>query len=284
MAQAVANIRKINVADITFSEPIKNKKTNAVSVQLLYKGQKVPFRLPKIGFPGGALVRSGENGTTYTLIASLTGCDTYGKERATDGSDTAIVYNFMKDMREKVVQYGLDNSGKLFGKKRSAESLQDSFKELVSISVDKTDDGYVPNGKYPPSIRLKIPVWEGKVNMEVIDAENNALTPTVDNLGELFPKGCSASVVITGSIYVAGQSFGVTWKVTDAKVYTQRRARAVDKFRDEEDDVEEKPTAVEEVKKPVEEEEEESETEEEVPVPAPAPAEAPKGGRRRVKA
>lgn len=291
MAQAVANIRKINVSDITFSEPIKNKKTNAVSVQVLYKGQKVQFRLPKIDFPGGALVRSSDNGTTYTLIGSLKGCDPYGRDVATDSSDAAVVYNFLRSLKDQVLKYAFENSGKLFGKKRSMESLVETFKDIISISVDKTDEGYVPNGKYPPSVRIKIPVWDGNVNMEVIDTDNNHMHPTVDNLAILFPKSCSAATVITPSIYVAGLSFGVTLKVTDAQVFTQRRMTAADKFRNDEDDeeaVESKPDtgAFGEIKNYSEEEQQEETHEESAPasVPEPPQGEAPKTGRRRVKA
>lgn len=293
MAQAVANIRKIKVSDITFSDPIKNKKTNAVSVNLLWNGQKVQFRLPKIGFPGGVLVRSQDSGaTTYTVIASLTGCDPYGKERSSSDDDVAYLYNFMSDLQERVLNLAFDNSARLFGKKRSLESLRETFKQMISVSVDKTPDGeWVPNGKYPPSIRFKIPVWEGKVNMQVIDSESNPLAVDIDSLAQIFPKNSSAKVIAVPSIYVAGLSFGVTWKITDAQVFHQRRLTAVDKFRDDEDDEEEAPAVPRpQVFAETEEEESAGATTEETPAPAPvpapepAPAPAAAGGRRRVKA
>lgn len=295
MAFAVANIRKIKSSDITFSDPIKNKKTNAVSVNMLYNGQKVQFRLPKIGFPGGVLVRTQDSGqTTYTLIASLPSCDPYANERAPGDSDPEVVYNFMRDVEEKVIHAALENSARWFGKKRSLESLQETFKRCVSASVSKDEDGvWVPNGKYPPSVRFKVPVWEGKVNMSVIDAESNPQDVTLDTLASLFPKSSSAKAVVVGSIYVAGLSFGVTWKITDAQVFHQRRMTAADKFRDDDDDVEvpaPAPALPAFVSPTDEEYGEETVTEETpavAPVPAPAapaPAPAAAGGRRRVKA
>lgn len=298
MAFAVANIRKIKTSDITFSDPIKNKKTNAVSVNLLYNGQKVQFRLPKIGFPGGVLVRTQDSGqTTYTLIASLTGCDPYANERATSDSDPEVVYNFMRDVEEKVVQAAFDNSTRWFGKKRSMESLQETFKRCVTASVSKDDDGaWVPNGKYPPSVRFKVPVWEGKVNMSVIDSESTPLDVNLDTLATLFPKSSSAKAVVVGSIYVAGLSFGITWKITDAQVFHQRRMTAADKFRDDEDDEERAPIAPAPAAVFADDDEDDDAKEsapaleEEVKAPAPAPADAPQkaagGGapRRRAKA
>lgn len=297
MAFAVANIRKIKTSDITFSDPIKNKKTNAVSVNLLYNGQKVQFRLPKIGFPGGVLVRTQDSGqTTYTLIASLTGCDPYANERATSDSDPEVVYNFMRDVEEKVVQAAFDNSTRWFGKKRSMESLQETFKRCVTASVSKDDDGaWVPNGKYPPSVRFKVPVWEGKVNMSVIDSESTPLDVNLDTLATMFPKSSSAKAVVVGSIYVAGLSFGITWKITDAQVFHQRRMTAADKFRDDEDDEERAPIAPAPAAVFADDDEDDDKEpapalEEEVKAPAPAPADAPQkaagGGapRRRAKA
>jgi len=193
------------------------------------------------------------------------------------------------------VQAAFDNSARWFGKKRSLDSLQETFKRCVTASVSKDDEGaWVPNGKYPPSVRFKVPVWEGKVNMSVIDSESNPLDVNLDTLATMFPKSSSAKAVVVGSIYVAGLSFGITWKITDAQVFHQRRMTAADKFRDDEDDEEcvaptPAPAAVF-----ADDDDEDAEVKdsapapEEVKAPAPAPAEAPqKAGaprRRQVKA
>lgn len=278
-ASAVVNIRKIKATEINFAEP-KKSKSGATNIALRYNGQNVQFRLPSLSFPGGALIRSTEmGGTTYTLIASLKGCDPYGKERATADDDISYLYNFMNDFQEHLIKYALENSVRIFGKKRSEDSLRETFKQTLSVSVDKTPDGeYVPNGKYPPSIRFKLPVWEGRLNMEVIDSENMPVEVTLDNLTSVFPKNVTAKTVVSGSIYVAGLSFGVTWKITDAQVSVQKRRTIFDKFRDDDEDAEE-----EETLPPKAETHEENPPEEEAapaPEPAPAPAPAPTKSRR----
>jgi len=193
------------------------------------------LRLPRLGFPGGVLVRDDEKtGTTsYTLIASLKGCDSYGKERASDSDDVGKFYNLLQDLKERIIQAAVENSVKWFGKKRSEEVIRESFKDLMRLSVDKIDGEYVPNGKYPPSVTLKIPVYDGRVNMDIIDPRGNPVYTSPTSLQGTFPKASEANLVTTASIYVmAGGGFGVTWRVSHAQVFPQSRVTALSIFSD----------------------------------------------------
>jgi hypothetical protein len=289
---SVVNIRKISPADLTFSEPIKNKKTNAVTINLLYAGQKVQFRLPKLAFPAGVLIKSQESGqTTYTLSASLNGCDVYAKERATGTDDNSYLYNFMQDFQEVLLKYFIENSVRMFGRKRTEDSLRETMKNTVTAAVKKNAEGeWVQTGEYPPSIRFKVPVWDGEVNTEVIDSNDNPVTVSLDTLPSVFPKAMSASVVVTGAVYIAGLSFGMTWKITDAKVEVQKKRTIFDKFRDEEPAAPPTEAAVPVV--PPQDDEEGPLSEDEtaaapvvpVPAPAPEPEQKPAKSRRAQKA
>ena len=126
---------------------------------------------------------------------------------------------------------------------------------------------------------MKVPVYDNKVSAEVVDSARNPVyvTPeTLETKDTPFPKGVEANLVISGSIYViAGQGFGVTWRLTDAQVFPQRRMGAAAIFADEEDDA---PTAEvpeseapAESQAPVPEESERSATPVEQPVQSAAP-------------
>jgi len=93
-------------------------------------------------------------------------------------------YNFLREFQEAVIQAAVTNSASWFGKKRGEESIRDSFNKFLSVSVDKTNDGWVPNGKYPPSLRFKLPVYDGKVSMDVIDANENDIVVQPSGLQE----------------------------------------------------------------------------------------------------
>ena len=303
-APAVVNISKISASDIQFAEPRKNKQ-GGVSVAFQYRKQNVQFRFPQLGFPGGVLVKENEfkggpATTSYTLSASFQGCDPYGRAVSEGTDDVSKSYNFLRDLQAAVLQGAVKNSLAWFGKTRGVESLTDSFKEFLSVSVDKTADGWAPNGKYPPSLRFKVPVYDGKVSMEVIGEDGTDIPVQPSNLPETFPKGCSAKIVAQGSIWVINGNFGVTWRPTYVQVSKRRRQTARDMFKEDVDDAEDVPAPVVGGAKAAfaeeDEEEEEQDQEEEdaptptvvvsapapAPVPAPAPAPAAASGRRKV--
>jgi hypothetical protein len=127
------------------------------------------------------------------------------------------------------------------------EAIRDSFAKIVSVSSDVVNGERVPNGKYPPSFRVKIPVYDGSVKSDIVDGNGNPMYATPESIVSIFPKSVSASLVITGSVYtITGGSFGVTWKLTFARVYPQSKLTAKDVFKDEvpddEDDEEDAPT------------------------------------------
>jgi hypothetical protein len=236
----------------------------------------------------GVNIRENENGTTYTMSLSLRGCDAYAKERAgADAGTTGKLYNFLLDLQEGVLQHATKNAKKIFGKDRSLEVLRDTMKSFISPSVEKVNGEWVPTGKYPPSLKMKVPVYSGDVAMDVTDHLGKRVEIDIDNLATVFPKRCEASIVVSPSIYVTGTGFGVTWRITYAKVSPPQRTTAADVFRDEIE--EEQRTAVaapvlteEESAAPAYEEESQPQEEISVPVVS-APAPAAPVSRRKAK-
>jgi hypothetical protein len=225
----------IDVNNVTFQVGQAKAGRNP-SITMKYNGNSLLIRLPRVGYPGGCLVREGDNGMkTYTLIGSLKGTDPYGKERSAGTDDIGKLYNLLTDLENHIIKAAVENSTKWFGKKRSEEAIRDAFKRILSFSVDKVDGEYVPNGKYPPSFRVKVPVYEGRVSTEIVDASRNPVTyVTPESLTSIFPKGVEANLAVSGSIYViAGGGFGVTWRLTAAQVFPQMRRTAAQMFDDE---------------------------------------------------
>jgi len=266
---AVIHSTNANISEVSFSEPKINKQ-GGKGVQMRYGGQSLQLRLPRISFPAGLIQR--EDPTTknmsYTLIASLKGCDPFARERSDDPT-IGPLYNFMLDLQEKMIAWGTENSSKLFGKKRSEESIRDSFKTILSVSTDKQGDEYVPNGKYPPSLRLKIPVYDGRVDMDAVDGSMNPYALTPDSLQSVFQKYVQANLVITGSVYIIGQSFGVSWRVKNSQVFQQTRQSAASIFTAEDSEA------------PVEETQEEEQENQPEAQEVPPAAGGGGGGRRR---
>lgn len=274
---AIVNASNANVAQVSFTEAKRNKQ-GGLGVSFKYDGQNFALRLPRLAFPGGLLSREDaqSGNVSYSLIGSLKGCDPYAKARSTSDDDMSKLYNFLLDIQEKLIQTATENSPKWFGKKRGEESIRDSFNDrsILSVSSDKVGDTYTPNGKYPPSFRLKIPVYDGRIAMDVVDATTKPVFLTVDSLRSVFPKGVAANLIVSGSVYIIGQSFGVTWRVTMAQVFPQTRLTAASAFEAvPEEETAEDSTEVENAA-PTQDQAVELPTSE-------APAEAPAPGRKR---
>lgn len=231
------SIRDINVNTVSFVPGLAKAGRNP-GINFKYEGANLSIRVPRIGFPGGVLIRDGESGnTSYTLIGSMKGCDPYAKEHASESEgDVGRFYNFLIDLDERVIQEAVTNSVKWFGKKRSEEAIRDSYKRIVSVSTDKINGEYIPNGKYPPSFRVKVPVYDNKVSTEIVDSSRNPIYATPESLLSVFPKGVDVNMIIGGSIYIiAGGGFGVTWRLNSAQVIPRARITARDIFVDEDE-------------------------------------------------
>ena len=182
----------------------------------------------------------------------------------------------------------MSNSGKWFGKAKSEAVLRETMKPILTPSVEKVNGEWVPNGKYPPSLRMKISIWDGQVGMDAVDEKGNAIVLTEDNLEQVFAKRIEGRMVLAPSIYVTGTGFGVTWRVVLAKVFPPSRVGAKAAFADIKEPEDDEPAKLD---IPVAEAfPDEEETNEEIkprsptPPPAPAPVIAPGAPKKTRKA
>jgi len=235
---AIVPINKLDISKVSFSN-VRTNKQGGKSVVINYSGQQLQMLVNKLAFPAGILLKTNERSgqTDYSLIGSLKGCDPYAKDVSSETTDVAMLYNFLLTLQESIVKHVTDNSAAWFGKKRSEESIRDSMKNLLRTSVDKVNGEYVPNGKYPPSWTLKVPVYDGRISMDVIDRAKKPVYLTVDSLTSVFTKGIEANVVVTPSIYIINQGFGVTWRLSYAQTLANPRLSAASVFTSEEEDL-----------------------------------------------
>lgn len=286
---AIISSSNLDINKVSFSD-IRTNQKGGKAVSIKYSGQPLQIRLEKASYPMGVNVKDTDNGTTYTMSLTLKGCDPYAKDRAgPEAGSIGVLYNFLQDLQKRILDTAEQNSTKWFGKTRSRSVLEDTMKQFISPSVEKVNGEWVPSGKYPPSLRMKVPVYNGEVAMDVTDSYGKPVEVTPDNIQSVFPKRVDASLVVNPSIYVTGQGFGVTWKISYAKVSPPQRTTAADVFRDEIEEETSGLTNAVPIVSATEEEETHQQEEEEVsvpfvetPAPAPAPSPAPAKSRRRV--
>ena len=231
------SINELDMSKVTFV-PGPSKPGRNPAINIKHDGQNLQLRVPRLGFPGGVMVRTDEKSgsTSYTLMGTLKDCDPYATIPASETSDIAKFYNFLLDLEKGIKTAAVENSAKWFGKKRSQEAIDDGFNRIIGTSKDNIDGEWVPNGKYPPSFKCKVPVYDGRVSTEIVDGKRDPVYATPEALTSIFSKGVEANLVVSGSIYViAGGGFGVTWRLQKAQVFQKKRTTAADVFDDEDD-------------------------------------------------
>jgi hypothetical protein len=88
-------------------------------------------------------------------------------------------------------------------------------------SSDLKDSKRIDYSK-PPSIRGKVPFYDGKWGVEIYDTKNNLIFPCEDNRLtplDFVPKLSNVACVLQcGGIWIGGKGWGLTWKVVQCIV------------------------------------------------------------------
>jgi hypothetical protein len=134
---------------------------------------------------------------------------------------TRALKKMMMEMEEKIVQDAAINSRDWFGKKYGDEVVQAFWtpmlkypknKELMDGSLDKSRE---------PTLKIKLPIWDGQPKFEVYDLKSNQIFPNDNGLGPeaIVQKGSNVCcTLMCGGIWITGSKFGVTWKLSQCAV------------------------------------------------------------------
>lgn len=132
----------------------------------------------------------------------------------------------MKDFENKVLDDCVKNSKEWFGKtKMSREVAEALYTPMLKYPKDKTTGE--PDYSRAPTLRIKIPFWDGKFNTELYNMDetpifndfNSSEVLANQEFETLIPKtsymiGC----IQCNGIWMAGGKFGVTWQLTQAMI------------------------------------------------------------------
>lgn len=131
---------------------------------------------------------------------------------------------FLKTMtafQNKIKTDALANSKEWFGKiHKSAEIIDELFSPMIKFPNFKGTRE--PDYSKKPSLKVKVPLWEGTWKCEVYDEDGNPLFPNPNK--EITPldfikKGSNVAVIIQfGGIWFINGNFGVSWQLVQAVV------------------------------------------------------------------
>jgi hypothetical protein len=141
-------------------------------------------------------------------------------------SDTEAFLKNLKKFEDKIKSDALIYSKEWFGKvHKSAEIIEELFTPLLKYPKNKATGEY--DYSKQPTIRVKLPQWEGVWKTEIYDEETNRLYPSAENPGltplDYLKKGSNIACLIQfAGIWFVNGKFSAGWKLIQAVVQKPR--------------------------------------------------------------
>jgi hypothetical protein len=125
-----------------------------------------------------------------------------------------------KDFENQILDDAVRNSEVWWGEELSREVAKHTLFPILKYSKNK-DTKKIDNTK-PPSIRAKVPCYDGKWNIEIYDTKGNLLFPSTNQNHtpmDFVPKLSNVACVLQcGGIWIGGKGWGITWKLVQCVV------------------------------------------------------------------
>ena len=183
--------------DIEFGE-FNNKK---IGVCLSVSKNPPKFQIPRMYMPFGISGFTPAYGPVkYNVDFSMKGWDE-------DGSYVKKFYNFVRSIETKLIQHVSDHSIEIFGVQLDKDELGKMFNSNIKDSIDRE-----------PKFRLKI---DGTTR--VFDVNDVDVTTGLND--GLYSRHSGVAMVELGGIYFLNKMFGITWKMTQMKIYEPQRLK-----------------------------------------------------------
>ena len=141
-------------------------------------------------------------------------------------ADTEAFLKNLKAFEDKIKADALVYSKEWFGKvHKSAEIIEELFTPLLKYPKNKATGEY--DYTKQPTIRVKLPQWEGAWKTEIYDEESTRLYPSSENPGvtplDYLKKGSNiASLIQFAGIWFVNGKFSAGWKLLQAVVQKPR--------------------------------------------------------------
>ena len=194
------------------------------------------FMQPKINERGGKSVNIISNQTNRGLHISLPFLNTWGisdyvdeKTGESDGKysmslsfpnddyaspATRQALEKLKEFENFILDSAVKNSEVWWGEPVSREVAKHTFFPFIKYSRNK-DTKKIDYTK-PPSIRAKVPFYDGRWNTEIYNIKSQMIYPADDNttpMDHIPSRSNVACVLQCGGIWIGGKGWGLTWKL-----------------------------------------------------------------------
>jgi hypothetical protein len=213
----IANGLTFNIADIDITAP-KLNKSGGKSANILYKPSKkslyINMTVPMLTW-GASMFKDPQSGKeTYDMSIQFP-----RKDYSTPDTDTLLAK--FQELEKYIKAEAVKNSMAWFNKKTmTPEVIEALWTPMLKYSKDpQTGEQDMTKA---PTLKVKLPCWEGKFNCEIYDPQGTMLYPdenTCSSPLELIPKGVNiVAIVQCGGLWFANGKFGCTWRLFQSVV------------------------------------------------------------------
>ena len=183
--------------DLEFGE-FNNKK---IGVCMTLSKKLPKFQVPRMYMPFGISGFTPAYGPVkYNIDFSMKGWDE-------EGNYVNKFYNFVRSLEDKLVVHVMDNSTEIFGRRMT----KDEIHGMLNSNIKETGDR-------EPKFRLKI-----DATTKIFDVNDADVTTALEN--GLYSRHSGVAMVEVGGVYFMNKMFGITWKMTQMKIYEPQRLK-----------------------------------------------------------
>lgn len=157
---------------------------------------------------------AGENDGKFSMTLNFPNAE-YSKP------STDVFLEKLKEFENRILDAAVENSELWWGEQMSREVCKHSFYPILKYQKDKMTKKN--DLSKPPSIKAKVPCYDGKWAIELYDTSDKLLFPCdeqkhltpVDFVPKLSQVAC---VLQCGGVWIGGKGWGVTWKLIQCVV------------------------------------------------------------------
>jgi hypothetical protein len=219
-APIVLPVNQWNTSSIRYMQPkINDRGAKSINIISTQTNRALHISTPLMmtwGISDFTDEKTGESDGKFTISLNFPN-DQYKTEATTD---------FLKKLKEfenQILDDAVKNSEVWFGDELSRDVVKHNFFPFIKYSKDKNTKKI--DLTKPPSIRAKVPNYDGRWAIEIYDTnqklifpcDNDRMTPQ-DFITKLSKVAC---VLQCGGLWFGGKGWGVTWKLNQCVVKPQ---------------------------------------------------------------
>ena len=199
---------KFDTSKISFSD-VKTNQNGGKSVYINLNNSQFVIQTPVMTIPFGLNVYDKGDYPKYSVEISFRDMEENYKIKG--------FYENMEKLEEIILDYAVKNSMAILGKKKvNREVMEAMYTPILRKSRDK-ETGEL-DGKYPTSMKLKLPFWNGKESYTMESFSSEKLVLEIPQEEAFTKNGKIQAIIKCGGIWVVNGKFGCTWSVYKVRV------------------------------------------------------------------